>query len=66
MKSIAKSIIKNSPKAIEKTIKLINKSYDLKIEDGLTVESIEFGKLFNEDETNEGLSAFIEKRKPKF
>ena len=26
----------------------------------------EFGKLFNEDETNEGLLAFIEKRKPKF
>jgi len=66
VKLIAKTIISNSPKAIEKTIELINKSYDLKIEDGLTVESIEFGKLFNEDETNEGLSAFIEKRKPKF
>ena len=66
VKLIAKTIISNSPKAIEKTIELINKSYDLKIEDGLTVESIEFGKLFNEDQTNEGLSAFIEKRKPKF
>ncbi len=66
VKLIAKTIISNSPKAIEKTIELINKSYDLKIEDGLTVESIEFGKLFNEDETKEGLSAFIEKRKPKF
>ena len=66
VKLIAKTIISNSPKAIEKTIELINKSYDLKMEDGLTVESIEFGKLFNEDETNEGLSAFIEKRKPKF
>ena len=66
VKLIAKTIISNSPKAIETTIELINKSYDLKMEDGLTVESIEFGKLFNEDETNEGLSAFIEKRKPKF
>ena len=66
VKEIAEIIIKNSPKAIEKTIELINKSYDLKIEDGLTVESIEFSKLFNEDEANEGLSAFIEKRKPKF
>ncbi len=66
VKLIAKTIISNSPKAIEKTIELINKSYDLKIEDALTMESIEFGKLFNEDETNEGLSAFIEKRKPKF
>ena len=63
---IATMISKNSPKAIKKTIELINKSYDLKNEDGLMVESIEFGKLFKEDESTEGLSAFIEKRKPKF
>ncbi len=66
VKLIANKIKQNSPKAIEKSIDLINKSYDLKIKDGLAIESIEFGKLFNEDETNEGLSAFIEKRKPKF
>ena len=66
VKLIASKISKNSPKAIEKTIQLINKSYDLNLEEGLSVESIEFSKLFNEDETNEGLSAFIEKRKPKF
>jgi len=63
---IATMISKNSPQAIKKTIGLINKSYDLKNEDGLMVESIEFGKLFKEDESTEGLSAFIEKRKPKF
>ena len=63
---IATMISKNSPKAIKKTIELINKSYDLKNEDGLMVESIEFGKLFKEDESSEGLSAFIEKRTPKF
>ena len=63
---IATMISKNSPQAIKKTIGLINKSYDLKNEDGLMVESIEFGKLFKEDESSEGLSAFIEKRKPKF
>ena len=63
---IATMISKNSPKAIKKTIELINKSYDLKNEDGLMMESIEFGKLFKEDESSEGLSAFIEKRTPKF
>ena len=63
---IATMISKNSPQAIKKTIELINKSYDLKNEDGLMVESIEFGKLFKEDESSEGLSAFIEKRTPKF
>ena len=42
-----------------KTIELINKSYDTHIDDGLSIESIEFGKLFDEDESNEGLKSFI-------
>lgn len=63
---IAKQISRNAPIAIEKTIELINKSYDTHIDDGLSIESIEFGKLFDEDESNEGLKSFIEKRKPNF
>tara|TARA_B100000614_G_scaffold242761_1_gene245353 strand:+ start:2784 stop:3557 length:774 start_codon:yes stop_codon:yes gene_type:complete len=62
----ANIIIQNSPKAITKSIQLINQSYNLDDSDGFNVESIEFGKLFNEKETDEGLTAFIEKRKPKF
>jgi len=56
----------NAPKAISKTIELVNKSYDLKVDDGFNVESIEFGKLFNEAESKEGMDAFVEKRKPDF
>ena len=56
----------NAPNAISKTIELVNKSYDLKVEDGLNIEAVEFGKLFNEDESKEGMNAFIEKRKPNF
>ena len=66
VKEIAEIITKNSPKAIEKTIELVNKSYDLKLNDGLNIEAIEFGKLFNENESKEGMDAFIEKRKPNF
>ena len=62
----ATEISKNSPKAILKTLDLINKSYDLKLKDGLLVESIEFGKLFQEEESKEGISAFLENRKAKF
>jgi len=56
----------NAPNAISKTIELVNKSYDLKLNDGLNIEAIEFGKLFNENESKEGMDAFIEKRKPNF
>ena len=64
--NIAKKIIANGPKSITKTIELVNKSYHLDDNDGFNIESIEFGKLFNEKESNEGMDAFINKRKPNF
>ena len=63
---IAEIISCNGSDAISKSIELINKSYDLNIRDGLNIESIEFGKLFDENESKEGMSAFLEKRKPNF
>ena len=63
---IIDTISLNAPNAISKTIELVNKSYDLKLNDGLNIEAIEFGKLFNENESKEGMNAFIEKRKPNF
>ena len=63
---IAIQISKNSPTAIAKTIELVNRSYDINNEDGFSIEAIEFGKLFEESESREGINAFIEKRKPKF
>jgi len=65
-KKTANLINKNSSLAIMKTIELVNKSYDLSMYDGLTCESIEFSKLFDGPDTNEGIDAFINKRKPKF
>ena len=59
-------ISQNSPKAISKTLEMINLSYDLKIKEGFSIESIEFGKLFQEEESIEGISAFLENRKAKF
>jgi 1,4-dihydroxy-2-naphthoyl-CoA synthase len=36
------------------------------MEEGLKIEVDQFSKLFGTEEANEGLSAFVEKRKPKF
>ena len=60
---MAKSFVKNPPEALSSAIRAINKSYSL---DGEDVESEEFSKLFTTDNYKEGVSAFLEKRKPQF
>ncbi len=63
---IAKLIIKNSPNAISESIKLINLSSGTRLNKGLSVEAKKFSELFETKETKEGLTAFVEKRSPKY
>ena len=63
---IAQLIIKNSPKAISESIKLINISSGTELNKGLSKEAEEFSELFETEETTEGLTAFVEKRPPKY
>ena len=63
---VAKLIISNSPNAIAESISLINISSNEPADAGLKIEVKKFSELFDSDETTEGLSAFIEKRPPKY
>ena len=63
---VAKLIISNSPNAITESISLINISSNEPTDAGLKIEVKKFSELFDSDETTEGLSAFIEKRSPKY
>lgn len=63
---ICNQILKNSPNAVSKSIKQINISSELPIEEGCKTEIEQFADLFNYKETKEGLSAFVEKRIPKY
>ena len=63
---VAKLIISNSPNAIAESISLINVSSNEPTDAGLKIEAKKFSELFDSDETFEGLSAFIEKRPPKY
>lgn len=63
---IANSILKNGPKAVETSLKCIHDSFDKSIEAGLEMEVKAFSELFGSKETNEGLTAFVEKRKANF
>ena len=63
---IAQEILKNGPHAIAQSLLCIRQSMGKDINSGLEFEVDRFSELFETDETKEGLSAFVEKRKPKF
>jgi len=62
---VANRIIRNSPFAIDKTIKAVNKGLYNNLE-GYEEEKKLFGSCFKSNDFNEGVRAFIEKRKPNF
>ena len=62
-KNLAKTIARNSPLAIQKAIKCINLSSS---DGGFETEIKSFGELFDMDDKKEGVTAFLEKRKPNF
>lgn len=64
--TLSQKIISNGSLAIDYAKRSINQGFDLKLSDGLKVEAENFSKLFEFPEHKEGLSAFIEKRKPNF
>ena len=64
--SFAKIITANGPFAVSQSLKCINDSYNYSLVEGLKKEVEQFSDLFESQETNEGLKAFVEKRKANF
>ncbi len=60
---LAQTISRNSPQGIERAIKAVNLSNTAK---GFEFEIEQFGILFELEDKKEGVSAFLEKRKPNF
>lgn len=65
VEGIAKKIMRNSPVAIASAIAAINAGYE-DGENGFDTEITEFGRCFGTADFQEGTTAFLEKRKPKF
>jgi enoyl-CoA hydratase len=63
---LANSILSRGTKAIQIAKKTISNSLNLSLEKGMELEKKEFSNLFDGSESLEGLTAFLEKRKPNF
>lgn len=59
-------ILTRAPIAIFESKRAINSGYDQPIDQGLKTEAEHFSQLFNSEDTREGLTAFLQKRKPLF
>lgn len=65
-KGLAKAIMKNGPMGVINAKQAINDGYDMDIDDALACENNAFAKAFGSKDRLEGVTAFLEKRKPDF
>jgi enoyl-CoA hydratase len=64
VKKLAEKIVSQGPVAVRLAKRVINRGFDSNFETGSAYESEVFGLCFSHPESKEGLSAFLEKRKP--
>lgn len=65
-KEMTHNIAQKSPLSLKAAIELLHHGKGKAYEEGLKLEAKRFGELFGSKDAQEGISAFIEKRKPKF
>jgi enoyl-CoA hydratase len=63
---LAAEICKNGITAIKAAKKAISEGLDVPLDTGLAMEKTAFSGLFGNEDQIEGMSAFLEKRPPKF
>ena len=63
---ILKTMIANAPIALASCIELVDRGYDISLEEALTLEATYFGLLAATEDMKEGTTAFLEKRPAAF
>lgn len=61
---LARKISLKGKNAVEVTKQVVRKGMNLDFNSACNLESEQFGKLFDDEQTKEGIKAFLEKRKP--
>jgi len=63
---LAQAILKNGPLAVAAVLEAVDRGLSLPLDDGLRLESGQFGILAASEDMHEGLQAFLEKRPARF
>lgn len=65
-RTMLSTMIANAPLALASCIELVDRGYDIALEEALTLEATAFGMLAATDDMKEGTRAFLEKRTAAF
>lgn len=63
---VAREIVKNSANAVKEAKKSVDEGLNGTLKEGLVLESKNFGACFNHPHQKEGMTCFVEKKKPEF
>jgi enoyl-CoA hydratase len=66
VEGLAQDLLRKGPLALRAALQAVIGGEDLSLSQAMTQESRLFGELWGSEDRREGLSAFLEKRKPKF
>ena len=64
--AILNKIASNAPIAVKFSLEAVNKGLETSLSEGLMLEAAYFGLCAATEDKNEGTSAFLEKRAPRF
>jgi enoyl-CoA hydratase len=64
VQEVAQRLAEQAPLAVSATKQAVYRGFDLPLHDALDIERGEFTRVFNSDDGREGVTAFLEKRKP--
>ena len=65
-KNLSRQILANGPVAVMAALEVIQRGIDLPLAEGLLLETNAFGVVCASQDKNEGMQAFLDKRKPQF
>jgi enoyl-CoA hydratase len=63
---VAEAICAKAPMAVQTAKECINRGLDVALSVGCDLEKVSFGQMCGTGDKNEGMEAFLEKRKPSF
>lgn len=65
-KTLLRKVTRNGPLAVKMALESVYRAQDTSLAEGMATESALFGLLFSTEDLKEGMTAFLEKRKPEF